>query len=65
MRIFFDPEARAEYVGAAARHKAESPQHGREFAHDFRTALDQIAAFPMSYAADSDGVRKKPLRRFP
>jgi plasmid stabilization system protein ParE len=65
MRLWFDPAARAEYVGAAERLKAESIQRGREFAQEFRTALDAILVFPHSYSADQDGVRRRMLRRFP
>jgi toxin ParE1/3/4 len=65
MNLRFDPAARAEYVSAAERYKAEGGERGHEFAREFRTALDMILAFPRSYAADASGARKKLLRQFP
>jgi plasmid stabilization system protein ParE len=65
MRLRFDPAARAKYVGAVERYKAESIERGREFAAEFRSAVNAVLAFPRSYAADLDGVRKKVLHRFP
>jgi plasmid stabilization system protein ParE len=64
-RLRFDPAARAEYIAAVERYKAESVEPGREFAEDFRSAIDGVLAFPKSYAADSEGIRKRLLRRFP
>ena len=45
MQLRFDPAARAEYVGAVARYKAESVDRAREFAEEFRSAVDAILAF--------------------
>ncbi|HSU17939.1 type II toxin-antitoxin system RelE/ParE family toxin [Longimicrobium sp.] len=63
--LWFDPSAKAEYLGAIARHKAESQARGAAFAEDFRSALDLILEYPRSLAAGPEGVRNKPLRRFP
>jgi len=65
MRLRFDPAARAEYVAAVERYKAESLDHGREFAEEFRAAVNAVLAFPRSYAADAEGVRKRVLRNYP
>jgi plasmid stabilization system protein ParE len=65
MELRFDPAARAEYVAAVERYKAESAVRGREFAEEFRAAIDAVLAFPRSFAADPDGVRKRALRKSP
>ena len=40
-------------------------ERGRDFAEEFRSAIDRVLAFPQSYAADKQGVRKRVLRKFP
>lgn len=58
-------KARADYRQALEYYRGEGDEVMYAFATTVRMAIDTILSFPSSSSADSQGVRRKPLRGYP
>jgi hypothetical protein len=61
----FLPEAREEFLDAAARYDMQAPGLGEVFIADVEHAVTRIAAFPEHGSPFLAGTRRVVLRRFP
>ena len=64
-RFDFRSEARVEFLDAYRRYEDQRAGLGEEFAAEVSRVLRRVEAFPESFRADRQGVRRAILKRFP
>ena len=65
MRYAFHPEARLEYLDAAAYYAAARPGLGAEFSREIESVIAQICEAPTRWGFFEQDVRRCLARRFP
>ena len=63
--LTFRPIAEEEFDDAAAWYEGQRPGLGAEFVAAVQQVLDEIAARPGRFPAESGDTREAPIRRFP
>lgn len=65
MHIIFSPEARFEFEEAERYYNRLAAYLGKEFRSEVRSALPRLQRWPLSFAMESDEIRRLLLSRFP
>ncbi|PIP47248.1 MAG: plasmid stabilization protein [Deltaproteobacteria bacterium CG23_combo_of_CG06-09_8_20_14_all_51_20] len=65
MKVRFLLAAEIEMFDAAAFYEKQVALLGKNFLSIMEAAIDEISAQPETWPVIGDGVRKRPLRRFP